>query len=61
MTAKDIVKQLSKLGNEGYKAIIAFQKAPVIREKLAAAESGDVGCVSACNFDPLSWGIGVQH
>jgi transposase len=19
------------------------------------------GCVSACNFDPLSWGIGVQN
>jgi hypothetical protein len=21
----------------------------------------DAGCVSACNFDPLSWGIGVQN
>jgi hypothetical protein len=20
-----------------------------------------VGCVSACNFDPLNWGIGVEN
>jgi len=31
------------------------------RGKTCDAIIGIIECVSACNFDPLSWGIGVQN
>jgi hypothetical protein len=33
-----------------------------VQHELTAGGAGVGGdCVSACNFDPLSWGIGVQN
>jgi hypothetical protein len=42
-----------------------YQDAASMRDRayscLCSAPEADPSCVSACNFDPLRWGIGVQN
>jgi hypothetical protein len=38
-----------------------FDRAPGVLLGLAALAIAQMGCVSACKFDPLSRGIGVQN
>jgi hypothetical protein len=48
------------LTEKGYKVFVQDYDIPLAANLIEEMHEG-IKCYSACNFDPLSWGIGVQN
>jgi predicted transcriptional regulator len=59
--SRNTVRKVLRSGETSFEYERAVQPRPKLGRWAVELDGLLAGCVSACNFDPLSWGIGVQN